>query len=91
MELKMYVFGESDDVITWVVAENREQAINIFENITGDRISHEFENLEDYAREASPTEKMTYYHDGVNPEKDTMENLIKKYCTVPDVFATSEF
>lgn len=91
MDLKMYVFGESEDVVTWVVAKNQKQAIDIFENITGDRISHYFENLNDYVREASPKETMTYYPDGLTPEKDTMENLIKKHCKEPDVFATSEF
>lgn len=91
MELKMYVFGEDEGITTWVVAKNRNQAIGIFEDITGLNIADEFENLNDYAREASPDEVMTYYHDGINPEKDTMQNLIKKYCKQPDVFATSEF
>ncbi|GGJ48891.1 hypothetical protein [Virgibacillus salexigens] len=91
MELKMFVFGENDGVVTWVVAGSKEQSINIFENITGLNIADEFENSDDYVRETSPDEQMTYYHDGRNYEKDTMQNLITKYCDKPDVFATSEF
>lgn len=92
MDLKMYVFGEGDDVVNWVVAENKEQAIGLFEDNTGLDIAYEFDMLPgDYAREASPGEIMTYYHDGVEPEKETMQNLINKYCTKPGMFATSDF
>lgn len=89
--LKMYVFGENDDVITWVAAETQGQAIDLYENITGDEIAHWFNDLNEYAREMDPNEMMTYYHDGKTPEKDTIQNLINKYCDTPDIFATSEF
>ncbi|GGP17158.1 hypothetical protein [Oceanobacillus neutriphilus] len=89
--LKMYVFGEGDDVKTWVAAESKKQAIGIFESVTGLDIAFEFCNPNDYAREMDPNETMTYYHDGKSPEKDTMQNLINKYCDEPDIFATSEF
>ncbi len=59
MELKMYVFGESDGVVTWVVANNKEQAISIFENVSDIKVADEFENVDDYVREASPNEEMT--------------------------------
>lgn len=91
MNLKMYVFGEDEGVVTWIAAENKEQAINIFEHITDVNIKIEVENPNEYVREASPGETMNYYHDGTTRETDTMENLINKYCTEPDIFATSEF
>ena len=87
MELKMYVFGEESGVVTWIVAKSKDQAVKIFEGMTG----VEIEDLENEVREAGPDEEMTYYHDGKTPKKNTMANLIKKYCDEPDIFATSEF
>lgn len=87
----MYVFGENEGVITWIVAEHEEQATSIFEYITDIKVENDCENPNEYVRETSPEETMVYYHDGRNSEENTMENLIKKYCYKPDVFATSEF
>lgn len=91
MELKMYRFG--NDYMDWVCHESEEQAIELYKSIVGEDCFQDL--LDDYGDEAVTEEPMekefTYYHDGVTPEKDTFENLIKKYCTEPDIFATSEF
>lgn len=95
MELKMYVFGEDEGVIEWVCATSKEEAIRIYKSICGEEcwneITEGYGDQEDYVREMSPDEEFTYYHDGATPDKDTIANHIKKYCTKPDMFACSEF
>lgn len=96
MNLKMYVINEGDLTTDWVVAESEEQAVEIYDELSGINLYEEYKDnetndIEDYIREMSMNEMMTYYPDGKNPDKDTIENIIKKYCTKPDFFATSEF
>jgi hypothetical protein len=91
MNLKMFRFG--NDYCDWVCHESKEKAINLYKTIVGEET---FQGLVDvYGDEAvteEPVDKVfTYYHDGVTPEKDTFENLIKKYCTKPGIFASSEW
>lgn len=88
MGLKMFRFG--DGPCDWIVAETKEQAIKIYKA--------NFDTFEDYFGDGSdnieeePMDKIfTYYHDGKTPDKDTIENHIKKYCDKPDIFACSEF
>ncbi|MCM3619186.1 hypothetical protein M3936_16475 [Sutcliffiella horikoshii] len=91
MELKIFKFG--DDSCDWVCHETKEQAINFYKDTCGEECFQEL--VECYGDEAVTEEPMvkmfTYYHDGVTPDKDTIENHIKKYCHKPDFFATSEF
>ncbi|WP_079708110.1 hypothetical protein [Paraliobacillus ryukyuensis] len=91
MNLKMFKFG--DDRCDWVCHESEEQAIDLYKSIIGeDEFQEMLDCFGDEAVTEEPMDKLfTYYHDGVTPEKDTFENLINKYCTEPDVFATSEF
>ncbi|AYP68805.1 hypothetical protein BpsM61_00031 [Bacillus phage vB_BpsM-61] len=90
MELKMFRFGDSP--CDWIVAETKEQAIEIYKGNFGEWEFQEYfgdgtDNIEE-----EPTDKLfTYFHDNATPEKDTFGNLIKKYCDKPDIFATSEF
>jgi hypothetical protein len=94
MDLKMYAFGE-DGVTTWICATTKEQSISIFKSICGEDCWNdsveEYENEDDFVREMDSDEQFIYYHDGKTPEKDSVGNLIKKYCTKPDMFACSEF
>lgn len=98
MNLKMYVINEGEMVTDWVVAESEEQAVDIYEDITGINMYEEHRDndcndLKDYIREMRMDETMTFYPDAnlENPDKDTALNLIKKYCDKPDIFASSEF
>lgn len=91
MELKIYKFG--DDYIDWVCHESKEKAIDLYKSVCGEDCYQEL--VECYGEDAVTEEPMdkvfTFYPDGINPEKDTFANLIKKYCKRPDLFATSEF
>jgi hypothetical protein len=91
MELKMYQFDGG--VMTWVCATNEKEAINIFKTACGEDVWEESKECfgEQAVIELHPDHLFTYYHDGINPEKDTIKNIIKKYCTKPDMFATSDF
>ena len=91
MELNMYQFDGG--VITWICAKSVEEAINIFKSICGEDTW--VESKECYGERAviemNPDRLFTYYHDGVNSERDTFKNLINKYCDKPDIFATSDY
>lgn len=91
MDLKMYQFDGG--VQTWICATNATEAINIFKSVYGSNVwSETYDCYGEHAvRELLPDHPFTYYHDGINPEKDTIQNLISKYCTKPDIFATSDF
>lgn len=91
MELKMYQFDGG--VMTWVCATSEEEAVNIFKSVCGEDVWIESKECygEEAVREMQPDHLFTYYHDGINPERDTIKNLIDKYCTKPDVFATSDY
>lgn len=86
MELKMYQFDGS--TVFWVCATNEHQAINIFKSFLGERKDFFGDKG---VREMSPNEFFTYYPVEFTPETDTINNLIQKYCTKPDIFANSNF
>lgn len=91
MELNMYEF-EGGEII-WICAESKEQAISIFKRLCGDECWEDGveQHGDDAVREMSRDEEFSYYHDGRNADKDTIGNHIRKYCTKPDVFATSSY
>lgn len=91
MGLKMFRFGT--DPYDWVVAENLNQAANIYKDTFGEDVFYELIQWEgERAIEEEPLNKVfSYYYDGVHKDEDTIENLIKKYCNKPDMFASSEF
>lgn len=91
LELKMFRFGT--DPYDWIVAENVIQATNIYKDTFGEDIFYELIQWEgEKAIYEEPNDKLfSFYYDGVNKDEDTIENLIKKYCKKPDIFACSEF
>ncbi|MDY7043598.1 hypothetical protein RVS70_05205 [Virgibacillus sp. M23] len=91
MKLKMYEFDEGAK--TWICAESKGQAINIYITQFGNELWEEYKEFNggDEVREMDSEEHFTYYHDGFNGETDEIGKLINKYCDKPDMFATSEF
>lgn len=91
MKLKIFRFG--NDRCDWVCHENEKKAISLYKSICGEDCYEDLlESDGDEAVSEEPMDKMfTYYHDGKTPDKDTFENHIRKYCTKPDIFASSEF
>jgi len=87
----MYEFQGGE--FNWICAESKEQAISIFKGVSGEDCWKDGVELygEDAVREMSLDEEFSYYHDGINEDKDTIRNHIKKYCTQPDIFATSSY
>ncbi|WP_163579092.1 hypothetical protein [Gracilibacillus saliphilus] len=96
MELKMYEFFEADMKLDWVCATSTDEAISIYSDLVGKGFIDEWleaydGNKDMFVREMSMDEKFTYYHDCITPERDTIKNLIEKYCDKPDMFATADF
>lgn len=94
MELKMYEFESG--VTDWICAESKEEAIEIYKSYYGeDAYTESLEmhggNIEDFITECDGEEMFIYYENGINGDKNTFNNLIKKYCEKPDHFATSEY
>lgn len=80
------------DVIVWICSENETDAINMFLTYYGDRLWSKAVNLygTDAIREMDSYERFTYVLDDENEDNDTIENLIDKYCTAPEVFTVNE-
>ncbi|WP_121605351.1 hypothetical protein [Virgibacillus sp. Bac332] len=90
MKLKIFRFG--NDRCDWVCHESKEKAISFYVSMCGGDCYKDL--LEFWGDEAVTEEPMdkafTFYPDEETPDKDTFDNLIKKYCDKPDFFAHSE-
>lgn len=91
MELKMYEF--EGDVMVWVSAENKDQAVKIFTDYYGKDVWDEGVELygEEAVREMDNEEIFTYFHEYDGPDENSIGNHIENYCPKPDIFAVSNY
>lgn len=100
---KMFCFNE-DGVAEYIVAENIDQAIVCYENITGGAMKQTFEEeqkgdntltweafVAGYVKEESPDKEFTMHWDKDRVETKTIREFLREVQEVPSYFACQDY